>query len=201
MRRNTYGLAVSGHDKINLTLKQILYNGKTCVEGGRGTNMHNPLAITNYFIELGKEKLTLMQLLKLSYIAHGFSLAISDKELSKELVQAWKFGPVFPSVYHEFKYQGSGPIKEYAEKLGPDKKTLVPIQGEFSDTENRTMQLVYDVYGNLNGWQLSALTHKEGTPWYQVWHNEEGSKYDGVPIKNQLIKDHFYKIISKYVEK
>lgn len=162
--------------------------------------MHDPRAIANHFIGLGNHTFNLMQLLKLSYIAHGFSLAILDTELSKELVQAWKFGPVFPSVYHEFKYQGSGSLQEYATRLGPDKKNLVTIQGEFSDTEKKTMKIVYDAYGLLNGWQLSALTHTEGTPWYEVWHKKGGNKYDGVTIDNKLIKDHFKKIISKHVQ-
>ena len=38
--------------------------------------MHDSLAIVNHFIDLGNKKLTLMQLLKLSYIAHGFNLDI-----------------------------------------------------------------------------------------------------------------------------
>ena len=161
--------------------------------------MHNSLAIANHFIDLGDQKLTLMQLLKLSYIAHGFNMAILNKELSKELVQAWKFGPVFPSMYHGFKSQGSGPIKNYAETLSLN-ETLIPIRSEFNSNETKVMQIVYDAYGSLNGLELSALTHETGTPWYKTWHEEGGSEYDGVTIDNEKIKEHFKTaVIEKYV--
>ena len=156
--------------------------------------MHNPLAIANYFIGLGKEKLTLMQLLKLSYFAHGFSLAILGKPLSEESAEAWKFGPVFPSIYYEFKFQGPGFIKEFAEE--DDGESL--IQGNFTNEELQLMKVVYQIYGSLGGWQLSALTHKQGTPWYEVW-SKEGEDHDGAPIDNVLIKGHFKSIVQKYV--
>ena len=76
---------------------------------------HNPIAIANHFIDLSPNGLTLMQLLKLSYISHGFTLALLDKPLADEYAEAWRFGPVFPSIYHEFKKK-SGPIKNKAQK-------------------------------------------------------------------------------------
>ena len=71
---------------------------------------HDPVAIANYFIglyELDKknsgEGLDLMQLLKLSYLAHGFKLGITGHPLSNENLEAWRYGPVFPSIYQAFK--------------------------------------------------------------------------------------------------
>lgn len=57
---------------------------------------YSPIAVANYFISLSRsDGLTLMQLLKLSYIAHGFKMGILGEEhpFSKEYVQAWKFVP------------------------------------------------------------------------------------------------------------
>ena len=55
--------------------------------------------------------------MKRVYIAHGFSLAINkesllDKRFDK--VEAWKYGPVIPSVYHSFKQYKADPITEKA---------------------------------------------------------------------------------------
>ena len=50
---------------------------------------HEPVAIANYFIDLSSKGLTLMQLLKLSYISHGFTLAFLDKPLADEYAEAW----------------------------------------------------------------------------------------------------------------
>jgi len=163
--------------------------------------VYKPVAIANYFIDLREgQGLTLMQLLKLSYIAHGFNLAIFDRPLANEYVQAWKFGPVFPSIYHEFKYEIPGePITNCAKRINESTGTLEKITENFQPTEKSLIEIVYKIYGKIDGWKLSALTHKEGTPWYKVWYEGEGSKYHGVPIENNKIKDHFKGIVGKYV--
>ncbi|QLH42366.1 MAG: DUF4065 domain-containing protein [Coxiellaceae bacterium] len=55
-----------------------------------------------------------MKLAKLIYVAHGWSLALNDVPLIDEAVQAWKFGPVIESVYHEFKHFGNDVINSLA---------------------------------------------------------------------------------------
>jgi uncharacterized phage-associated protein len=75
--------------------------------------MYDAIAIANYFIEkslaTGK-RLTPMQLVKLVYIAHGWYLARTGKPLLADAVQAWQFGPVIPTLYHEFKQFRDGQI-------------------------------------------------------------------------------------------
>ena len=73
--------------------------------------MHKSIAIANYLIDLSKDGLTLMQIMKLSYFSHGFKMGMLglDNPLANEFVQSWKLGPVFPNVYHQFKY---GPPKK-----------------------------------------------------------------------------------------
>ena len=162
--------------------------------------MYKPVAIANYFIDLrAGQGLTLMQLLKLSYIAHGFNLAIFDRPLANEYVQAWKFGPVFPSIYHEFKYETPGkPIINHARHID-ESGTLRKVTENFQPTEKSLIEIVYKIYGKIDGWKLSSLTHKEGSPWYNVWYKGEGSNFHGVPIENHEIKDHFKGIVKKYV--
>jgi len=72
--------------------------------------MHNPLAIANYFIELAKNDANLvspMKLQKLVYFALGWCLALADKPLINEKVEAWQYGPVVGSLYREFKKYGN----------------------------------------------------------------------------------------------
>jgi uncharacterized phage-associated protein len=67
---------------------------------------HNPIAIANYFIELAKF-ITPMKLQKLVYFAHGWCLALADKPLINEKIEAWQYGPVVSSLYREFKKYGN----------------------------------------------------------------------------------------------
>ena len=150
---------------------------------------YSPISIANHFIGLGNRKFDLMQLLKLSYISHGFCLATLDKPLSYEMVQAWKFGPVFPSVYHTFKSQGYGPIQNNG---------AISTSPDFQVIEKKIMTMVYEIYGNLNGLQLSYITHREKTPWHETWYEGNNSQSHGVTIDNEIIKTHFQEIIRKY---
>ncbi len=145
-----------------------------------------------------------MQLLKLSYLAHGFKMGIfsQDDPLANELVQAWKFGPVFPNLYHEFKYEPPGKIKEMATFLeNENESSLKFVKSSFTNEEVKIMGFVYNIYGNLTGPQLSDLTHQEGTPWHKTWHEGGGKDFLGVTIPNKEIADHFREeIISKYTD-
>lgn len=59
--------------------------------------MYNPITIANYFIKKYQEddKLTPMKLIKLTYIAYGWYLALRNGEkLVSEKPQAWDLGPI-----------------------------------------------------------------------------------------------------------
>src|SRR5437870_3577302 len=77
-------------------------------------------AIANYFLDLAKlanQELNPMKIQKLVYYAHGWNLALDGQPLIDEAVEAWTYGPVIPSLYHEFKKYGGGPITSKASKI------------------------------------------------------------------------------------
>lgn len=160
--------------------------------------MHDPVAIANRFIGLNSSEkgFTLMQLLKLSYIAHGFKLGLLEEPLSNEFVQAWKFGPVFPSIYDKFKYQISDIlITEPAKGLNSN-GLFESVCSIFTKQEEQIIDSVYEIYGKIDGWKLSALTHQEGTPWHKAWYDGGGADgFKWVTIKNEEIKKHFKECI------
>ncbi len=167
------------------------------MEEGNGKG-YNPVTIANYFIGLRSDQgLTLMQLLKLSYIAHGVTLAVlsrpnKDWLLANEYVEAWKYGPVFPSIYHEFKAQ-PGFIRKKAQRFNPQISTVEDWTADFSDNEKKIISGVYNKYGHLEGWELSVITHKKGTPWSEAW--EEGKRSREFSINNDLIKKYYLEIL------
>ena len=78
---------------------------------------HDPKAVANYFLDCAKEdgeSLTLLKLVKLVYLAHGWHLGLTGDPLIKENVEAWRYGPVVPSIYHDLKIFGNNAITRYA---------------------------------------------------------------------------------------
>ena len=147
--------------------------------------MYPALDIAVYFLRKAREErkeLTPMQVQKLVYLAHGWHLAIEGEPLLDEQVEAWQYGPVIPSLYHEFKYCGARPIKHIPESQFFPEGNLKPI-----------LDRVWEVYGDFSGSQLSTMTHKQGSPWHQVVREEYKGKNVpiGTDIPRATIEEHF----------
>lgn len=148
---------------------------------------HSSLAVANKILQVAEEKglpLTIMQLIKLVYIAHGWTLALLDKPLVSDRVEAWQHGPVYPAVYNEFRGSGWMPIGRVAR----DPDTGVEISSSFSNDEESILNQVLASYGKFHAFDLSARTHRAGTPWFETFDSGRG-KFS--VIKNDLIKSHF----------
>src|SRR5437762_397203 len=84
------------------------------------SNLYSARALANTFLELAKEEgksLSPLQLQKLVYYAHGWNLGIRNAPLIDAPIEAWRFGPVVQSLYHEFKEYGNNPITSPAQDL------------------------------------------------------------------------------------
>lgn len=153
--------------------------------------MENSLAVANYFIKKALDEgsqVTPMKLLKLVYIAHGWNLALSGEPLLNEGVEAWKFGPVVPSVYHEFKEYGNTAIKRLANVYVSRNQVITPTIGKASKD---LLDKVWEVYKKYDGLQLSTLTHQKDTPWDIIWNKNGGRTEKGILIPNDLIEEHY----------
>lgn len=144
---------------------------------------YDAATVANRFIELAEgdsgRRLTPMQLIKLTYIAHGFSLAIKNRPLLDEPVEAWRYGPVIPSLYRKLKSFGNG---------GVDKRISRYFSSETLASEDVDLiDAVYAKYGKLTGGQLSFLTHKRGTPWDEAYRPDEY----GLELDDAVIRSHY----------
>lgn len=122
-------------------------------------------------------KLTNLQLQKLSYVAHGLSLAKFDRPLVIEDIYAWQYGPVLPSIYYRFQPYGKGAITE---------SHSVEIDGE----SDQLIAGVVSLLGKVTGYQLVEMTHKPDSPWTQIW---DGKRNQVIP--DSLIKQHYLRIL------
>ncbi len=152
-------------------------------------------AVANEFLELAKaekRQVSPMKLQKLLYFAHGWHLAIRGDALLNETIEAWDFGPVVRSVYHEFKHFGNQPVTGYATYF--DEDDFEVIQPELSDDAERSKKLigkVWNVYKVFSAFELSQMTHSQGSPWSETVAPYNGKPPRGLDIPNELIKDYF----------
>ena len=156
-------------------------------------------AIANEFVRLAAGEgraLTQMQLQKLVYIAHGWNLAINGEPLTVDEPEAWEYGPVYKELRRSLRSYGRDQVTreinncEYvpgAFEDEPDRAALAAL----SDAERAVIARVYRDYGKFHAFQLSALTHRAGTPWTKVYAGGSG-KFDGIPA--HMIREHFVEL-------
>lgn len=144
---------------------------------------YSPITIAACFTQLAsaaKTSLTQMQLQKLTYIAHGFKLATTGGEpLVSQPVTAWKFGPVFPDLYHSLKNYGGLAVRPFypSEQVSPFDMSL--------------LKAVFNIYGKMSGVELSERTHMSGTPWHTIWHGQNGCNRINAIIPDAMIMDYY----------
>ena len=133
---------------------------------------YRPNLIANAFIYKAKLlglPLTHMKLQKLVFFMHAWSLALRGSSVVSERPDAWTYGPVFESLYHSLKSNGSSPVGEYLTMINPQSGQLQALIPNLEDKEFWTLlDQVWDRYGKFSALELSALTHEAGGPWSQA---------------------------------
>ena len=148
---------------------------------GESIGHRDPFVIANYLIENYHGIMRPLQLIKLVYIAHGWFLAFTKGiPLLREPVQAWKYGPVVPSLYHAVK--GNREIAEPFPMIQSWKDVL-------HQDERGILDETLEFYGHFTGRQLSSLTHEKGTPWDETW---DGTFHKDIP--NKSIEAYYLKL-------
>lgn len=154
-------------------------------------------AIANFFIEhYGKKGISPLKLQKLVYLAHGWHLGLRDEELvNDEFAEAWQYGPVFPSIYHEFKHLGSAHVKKKATELDENFEFSTPSVDEDDSRTIALLNRVWDVYGKHSGLQLSRITHAGGSPW-DVAFKKDGARRNA-HISDEEIRKYYKRLAEK----
>lgn len=161
----------------------------------------NALAVANYFVELSKRDgvpIYLLGLVKRVYIAHGFSLAIDGRGLLDprfDKAEAWKYGPVIPSVYHSFKYNKREAITQETVAVlweGSEERITTPRVED--ERAKRIIEGVWKRYIKFKDSDLVSILHRKGTPWSMVY--KEGQNNE-IP---DLYTEFFYKKLVKVIQ-
>ncbi|PZP42405.1 MAG: hypothetical protein DI601_18320 [Azospirillum brasilense] len=134
--------------------------------------------IARYFLakadpEIG-DIISNLKLQKLCYYAQGFHLALLDRPLFQEPIEAWQHGPVVPELYHAYKHYGSQSIP------APTDLDLA----SYPEDVRALLDEVYSVYGQYSAWKLRNMTHEE-QPWI------EAHQAGGAVIEHAAMQEYF----------
>lgn len=141
---------------------------------------NNALGVANELIDLAANdgaELTLLKLVKLTYLSYAFGLVLAPREPMIDprfdKVEAWRYGPVIPSVYHSFKHRRDEPIR-------PEDKAVVVVSEDGGRCEFatprieggdalRTIKFVWKRYRDVSAGRLVDILHLDGTPWSRAY--------------------------------
>ena len=159
---------------------------------------YTPSHIANYFLwrawREGIKDMTTMKLIKLVYVAYGWNLVMNNnnKQLFEEPILAWEYGPVIPSLYHEFKRFGNRSIPKGSYSTIADVETgelsSAPMINNKDSEVLRILNAEWNHYKNLDGIELSNITHQsEDGPWKKAWKQGKNTKLDDGDIAKRSI--------------
>lgn len=119
-----------------------------------------------------------LQMQKILYLAHMFFMGRNQGEpLINENFEAWDYGPVIPSLYHEVKFFGNSKIKD------------IFFHTTINETskESKIIKEAVTAFGNAPPAKLVAITHNEEGAWAK--HYVQNAK--GIVIPNaDIIKEY-----------
>lgn len=153
---------------------------------------YDSVTIANVILKSARAKglyLTPLQLMKLTYITHGFYMQKNDCVLIHDDIEAWQYGPIIYELYKATRKYGRGVI--YDEQLLNDDLADKRV----TDDVKILIESVVEVYGKLPGIILSYLANKPGSPWFKVWKPDMKS----LKIPNDIIKSHYQDVIDKKI--
>lgn len=125
----------------------------------------------NVLMRAHKEKIqvTPMKLQKLLYYICVMYVKETGSFPILERFEVWKYGPVIPSVYTEFKPFGSAPIDGFA--LNAKGKAMI-IDEDVNPVIKKCINYIWNKYKHYSGIELAEKTHQKGSGWYSAFQEK-----------------------------
>lgn len=119
---------------------------------------------------------------KLCYYAQAMYLAIYNKPLFEEKIEAWENGPVVKDVYNLYRWF------HYSLKKN-DNIAILP-------EEEKVLRVINSVYGFKTSYELIESTHKE-KPWKQ-FEDIAKERNNNPEITKKVIKEYYSDLVDVY---
>lgn len=127
-----------------------------------------------------------LKIQKLLYFLNGWYLAETSQPLIGDRFQAWTYGPVVESLYHELKRWGSDNVDDFIQEFDAVDRSEKAYKVNSGDKHFwRLLDQVLEKYGKFTALELSSLSHAEDSPWSLA--KQQGRQY----VDDLALKKHF----------
>jgi len=155
---------------------------------------YDPRVVANLILDIRDElnlETTNLELQKLLYFSHAFSLNRFDVPLVSGFFEAWKNGPVNPAVYRAFKEFVGSPITKRAMKRDYRKNAYIDLPNELPKQITSRIHDDIKSLSKLNAWELVDLSHAPNGPWDFVVEKSKTGIVAGMRITDDITKKRF----------
>ena len=160
---------------------------------------HDARAISNAILDYAKTckiEVTPLKLQKLLYFCHGHSWRVRRIGLIFNRFQAWDHGPVVKVVYDEFKALGDANINSRAMWFNFCGGGRELANASLDSVEFACVRQTVDIYGPVDAFTLSNLSHIAGGPWDIV--QRAVHRFPKKVIPESLLADYFSNRFSSF---
>ena len=139
--------------------------------------MYKAIDVARYIVNYANDNGMIISNLKLQKILYFVQLEFLLNKKTRcfeDDIEAWDFGPVVPSVYHEFKKYGASSIPKvsvvYDTSKGWFKLEQVKFESNFPSDEKELINDVIRECDNYTPGQLVEITHNQ-MPWKKAYNS------------------------------
>ena len=150
------------------------------------TKAYDAGEVAKYFIYLSSKKvigdtgeregISNLKLQKVLYLAQAYYLSKLNKPLFSDSIEAWKYGPVVPGVYHLYKSNKNTPIIDTKDR------------SKLSPKDKNVLDRIWDSFGGYSAGKLVDITHAD-TPWKNAFSSQSRV------ISNNAIRNYYKPLI------
>ena len=150
------------------------------------TQAVSALSVAEYFVSKANQEgksLTNKKIQKLAYYAQAWSLAINNKKIFDEKIEAWVHGPVVRTIYDAYKRYGFSSFQKVV-----DESLVTGI----SEVDKKILDNVWKVYGKFDSSYLEMLTHSE-SPWQDARAGLDATENSEIEITPDSMREYYSK--------
>lgn len=151
-------------------------------------NKNKLIAVAKYIIAKTKD-VTNLSVQKMLYLCQIVSVSVNNKLMFADLCEAWKYGPVYLTIY----YKLSKYARDYIDVNEFENFNEIELDAD----DKKVVDAVIESFGVLSGSMLINVSHKT-EPWKKARSGVGDLENSNAVITNKSIKEYAKCIATKY---